>query len=233
VGISIIVPTYQEIENLPILISQIAQLKKQLDPLELIIVDDDSKDGTDEYIAELQYNWIKLISRKNKRGLSTAVLAGFAQASYPILICMDGDLSHPVSVIPEMVKTIQQNDVDFVVGSRFMQGSDIDASWPMLRKLNAAVAKCLARFFTSISDPMSGFFCLKKSTFLTCGKLNPVGYKIGLELIVKCRCKNIVEIPIHFSDRLHGKSKLNWREMFNYLLHLIKLFKYKYGTRVS
>lgn len=230
-GVSIIVPTYQEIENLPELIKKIAQLKTIIDPLELIIVDDNSQDGTNEYIHTLNYQWITLISRKNQRSLSSAVIDGFSYAAYPTLICMDADLSHPVEKIPEMVKHIQQSSVDFVIGSRFMPGASIYEDWNFLRHLNALIAKLLAKPFTAISDPMSGFFCLKKSMLESCASLDPIGYKIGLELIVKCGCKNIMEIPIHFSQRYKGKSKLTLREQGRYLLHIGKLLKYKYVQR--
>lgn len=231
-GVSIVVPTYQERDNLPELIKQIATLKTQLSPLELIIVDDDSQDGTAEYIQTLRltYDWLVLITRKNKRELSSAVVDGLTQAHYDILVCMDGDLSHPIHVIPQMVKCIQQNNIDFVIGSRFAKGGSIDKAWPVLRKLNACFAKLLAKPFVTITDPMSGFFCLKKTTFLAAEKLDPIGYKIGLELMVKCHCNNIVELPIHFAERIHGYSKLNMQERLNYLVHIIKLLKYKFFT---
>jgi dolichol-phosphate mannosyltransferase len=226
-GVSIIVPTYQERENLPELIRQITALKTQLNPLEIIIVDDDSRDGTAEYIASLQADWIKVEVRKNIRGLSTAVINGFQQARYNILICLDADLSHPVNVIPAMVAKIQTANIDMVIASRFMPGSSIAMTWSVWRKMNAAIAKWLAKPFTAITDPMSGFFCLKKTTFLNCIDLDPVGYKIALELIVKCPCKNIVEIPIHFAERYRGSSKLNLKERWNYLTHLWKLRNFK------
>jgi dolichol-phosphate mannosyltransferase len=232
-SVSIIVPTYQERENLPELIRQVAELKKQIELLELVIVDDNSDDGTEEYINSLQSNWIKLIVRKNTRGLSTAVIMGFQQASYEVLVCMDADLSHPVSAIPEMLKKIQLANTDLVIASRFMLGASIDTAWPLWRKMTAAVAKWLAKPFTAITDPMSGFFCLRKTTFLRCTQLDPVGYKIALELMVKCPCKNIIEIPIHFSERQYGKSKLNGKEYGNYLKHLWKLLNFKLNSERS
>lgn len=228
-GVSIVVPTYRERENLPELIQQIDLLRAQLNPLELIIVDDDSADGTAEYLNNLNQTWIKPISRKHKRGLSSAVIDGFIEAQYPILVCMDGDLSHPIATIATMVTTIQQHAVDFVIGSRFVVGGNVDTQWSTLRHLNAAFAKYLAKPFTKIKDPMSGFFCLRKDTFTASDPLNPIGYKIGLELMVKCRCKNIIEIPIHFAQRNKGHSKLNLKERINYLTHLLRLLKYKYG----
>ncbi len=226
-GVSIIVPVYQERENLPELIRQIAALRPQLIPLELIIVDDDSQDGTEEYVNSLQKDWIILVVRKNKRGLSTAVIKGFQRARYDILICMDGDLSHPVNVIPEMVNKLQIANTDLVIASRFMPGASINTNWSWWRKMNSVLAKWLAKPFATITDPMSGFFCIKKSTFQQAAALDPVGYKIALELIVKCPCRYIVEVPIYFAERYCGKSKLNCKEQWNYLRHLWKLRKFK------
>lgn len=226
-GVSIIVPVYKERENLPELIRQIAELRPQLIPLELMLVDDDSQDGTEEYIQSLQRSWITLIVRKNQRGLSTAVIKGFRKARYDILICMDGDLSHPVNVIPEMVKAIQTANTDLVIASRFMPGASVDKRWSWRRKINAKLARFLAKPFTTITDPMSGFFCLRKSTFLACTHLDPIGYKIALELIVKCPCQHIIEVPIYFAERYRGKSKLTLKQQWYYLIHLWKLRKFK------
>jgi dolichol-phosphate mannosyltransferase len=102
--------------------------------------------------------------------------------------------------------------------------------WGLLRWLNSRAATLLARPFTSIKDPMSGFFALRRSTLAGADALNPVGYKIGLELLVKCRCSHIAEVPIAFADRLHGESKLTLREQLRYLRHIRRLFIYRYGT---
>jgi dolichol-phosphate mannosyltransferase len=228
-GVSIIVPTYREIENIPKLVDEIGQLKKNIADLELIVVDDNSQDGTEELIKKNQKRneWVRLIVRKNQRGLSTAVIEGFNQARYPILICMDADLSHPVDKIPVMLDEIVKPGVDMVIGSRNIMGGKVYDKWSFFRWINAWTAKSLACFFTSVKDPMSGFFCIKKSTLKKAAPLNPIGYKIGLELLVKCSCKNVKEIPIHFSKRYKGKSKLNRKEIFNYLRHLYRLMLFK------
>ena len=225
--ISIITPTYCEKENLSRLINEINALRPAFDNLELIIVDDNSPDGTSQYLQTcmLQHPWVKLITREHERDLSTAVIAGFNQAHYPILLCLDADLSHPTEVIPKMVLALSQPNVDFVIGSRFIDKGSTAANWSWRRRLNAFIAKMPARLFTSVKDPLSGFFCLRKKTFEHADPLNPIGYKIGLELIVKCNCKQIVEIPIHFKDRTKGNSKLNMKEIVNYLRHLYRLWK--------
>src|SRR5206468_4514805 len=103
-----------------------------------------------------------------------------------------------------------------------------DAQWGLFRWLNSKVATLLARPFTSAKDPMAGFFALRRSTLEAGTDLNPIGYKIGLELIVKCGCRRIAEVPIHFADRQVGQSKLSFKEQLRYLQHLRRLFIYRY-----
>lgn len=230
-GVSIIVPTYREADNLQKLTEEISKIKGMVGHLELIIVDDNSQDGTKELIKEIQKkrDWIYLAVRENQRGLSTAVIEGFNQAKYPFLVCMDADLSHPVDKIPEMIAEISKPNVDMVIGSRNVTGGGVHEKWSFFRWINAFVAKMLAKPFTSVKDPMSGFFCIKKSTFQKAAKLNPIGYKIGLELMVKCHCKNMKEIPIYFDRRYKGESKLSAKEIMNYLKHLYRLALFKMG----
>lgn len=227
--VSVIVPTYKERENLPELIERIGKVREQEKlPLELIIVDDDSKDGSEEYVNSLSYSWCRIFVRKGARGLSSAVLKGFELASGEILVVMDADLSHPPEKIPQMVKLIEVGEADMVVGSRYVPGASTDEKWGIFRWINSMVATLLAKPLTTVKDPMSGFFALKRELLLNAGPLNPTGYKIGLELLVKCPVKKVVEIPIHFAQRAHGKSKLNLREQINYLIHLRRLYFYKY-----
>jgi dolichol-phosphate mannosyltransferase len=117
---------------------------------------------------------------------------------------------------------------DFVLGSRYAAGGSTDAEWGVFRWLNSKVATVLARPFSSASDPMSGFFGLRRTTFERGEDLNPIGYKIALELIVKCRCRRIVDVPIHFADRQAGESKLTLAEQMKYLQHLRRLLIFKY-----
>jgi dolichol-phosphate mannosyltransferase len=114
------------------------------------------------------------------------------------------------------------------MGSRYTTGGLTEASWGFFRWLNSRVATLLARPLTSVKDPMSGFFALSRKTFESARDLNPIGYKIGLELMVKCNLHRIEEIPIHFKDRQFGQSKLTLREQKRYLQHLCRLFIYKY-----
>ena len=229
--LSIIVPTYCEAENLTVLIPRVNRVltEAELDA-EIIVVDDDSPDETIQVCEELaEICPLRLITRKNERGLSTAVIAGLNAASGGILLVMDADLSHPPEKIPELVSALNQRQADFVIGSRYVEGGATDQSWGWFRKWNSRVATWLSRPFTSARDPLAGFFAIKRQTYLKAHQiLNPVGYKIGLELIVKCRCRNVVEIPIEFTDRVAGSSKLSFKEQLRYLKHLKRLFDFKY-----
>jgi glycosyltransferase involved in cell wall biosynthesis len=149
--------------------------------VELIICDDNSQDGTPEVVSALNKSWIRLIVRTSYRGLSPAVIEGLRNASNEILVVMDADRSHPADAIPLMLSKLDRG-FDFVIGSRYIEGGSTDAEWGLFRWINSKVATLLAKPFTSIKDPMSGFFTLKRSTFNRAAELNPVGYKIGLVL---------------------------------------------------
>ena len=228
-SLSIIVPTFQEAENLPELIDRIERVCDEHGlKAELLIMDDDSRDGTEELIATLQKPWVRLVVRTENRGLSAAVLDGFRLAQHDVLLVMDADLSHPPEQIPELLGALDAG-ADFVIGSRYVAGGSTDEDWGLLRWLNSKAATLLARPFTSAKDPMSGFFALRRETLARAASLNPVGYKIGLEILVKCGCRAVREAPIHFSQRRRGKSKLSLREQLRYLQHLRRLAVYKYG----
>jgi len=108
-----------------------------------------------------------------------------------------------------------------------VKGGSTDAEWGVFRWLNSKVATLMARPFTRAKDPMAGFFAFRRAAMDSAAPLNPVGYKIGLELIVKCRFKKVAEVPIHFEDRKHGESKLSFKEQLRYVQHLGRLMKFK------
>jgi dolichol-phosphate mannosyltransferase len=228
-GIDVVVPTFREAPNIPLLIARLDALRRAhgLD-LRLTVVDDNSNDGTDEAINRLNLSWVDLIVRTGDRGLSSAVVEGLKRTSRNTIVVMDADLSHPPEAIPQMLSELESG-CDFVVGSRYVEGGSTDHDWGLLRWLNSRVATLLALPFTRISDPMSGFFALRRSTYARADFLNPIGYKIGLELLVKCRCHRVAEVPIAFANRIHGESKLSLGEQLRYLQHIRRLFLYKYG----
>jgi dolichol-phosphate mannosyltransferase len=226
---SIVVPTFREVEALPDLIDRVAQVRAEHESIqELVIVDDDSRDGTEELIAKRPEPWLKLIVRKQDRGLSQAVLAGLRAARGEILVVMDADLSHPPEVIASMQQAIVDGS-DFVLGSRYVPGASTAEDWGLFRFLNSRVATLLARPLTAISDPMSCFFALPRAVFERAHEPSPLGYKIGLELLVRCHCRNVKEIPIHFANRTRGESKLTAKQQLLYVRHLVRLYRYKLG----
>lgn len=229
--VSIIVPTYREAANLPVLVPRIHEATRAVGlDAEIIIVDDNSPDDTWRVCKELAAaHPVRLEVRLHDRGLSSAVLNGLRLARGNVLVVMDADLSHPPEKIPELVAALHDADVDFVIGSRYVPGAGTDEKWGWFRWLNSKVATLLARPFTSAADPMAGFFAIRRTTFDAAAPLDPIGYKIGLELIVKCNCEHIREVPIHFADRKLGESKLTFREQINYLRHLRRLANHKFG----
>ncbi len=230
--VSIIVPTYKEAENIPILTERLFAALDQADiPGELILVDDNSRDGTEDAVRRLaDLHPIRLITRTHDRGLSSAVLRGFAEARHDLLLCMDADLSHPPESVPDVLRPIVENRSEFCIGSRYAPGGVTRDDWGLLRRINSMGATWLARPLTRARDPMAGFFCLRRSTLdrAKAAGLNPIGYKIALEIIVKARCRDVVEVPIEFADRIHGQSKLTFHQQLLYLGHLIRLYRFRW-----
>ncbi|QCU90683.1 glycosyltransferase [Thiomicrorhabdus sediminis] len=231
--ISIIVPTYKEVENLEPLSQMIAEAMVGLD-YETIIMDDNSQDGSIEKAQALSAHYpIRLVNRTENRGLSPAVIDGFDEAKGEIVVVMDADLSHPASAIPKMVEQLQSRSSDFVLGSRYVEGGSIDDSWTLWRYINSVVATIPALPLTKVKDPMSGFFAVRKADIPEKQQLSPIGYKIALEVMVKGNFAKVSEVPIHFVDRVHGESKLTLSEQLKYLRHLRRLYQYKFKTKAE
>ncbi len=230
--VSIVVPTYREAKNIPILVEQVAAaLDAAGRPFEMVIVDDNSPDATREVIAELARRFpVRLIVRENERGLSSAVVRGFEEAKHGLLMCMDADLSHPPVSVPDVIEPVAKDEADFCIGSRYVAGGRTKEDWGFLRKINSLGATALARPLTSAKDPMAGFFCLRRETFerAKSAGLNAIGYKIGLEIMIKARCSRVAERPIEFADRLHGESKLTLQQQLLYLKHLWTLYHFRF-----
>lgn len=230
-SVSIIVPTFREAENLPILVPQVAAAMRQRGwTWEMIVVDDNSKDATPQVLEELSTTFpqFRYKIRTTERGLSSAVLAGMAMSRHEYIVVMDADLSHPPESVPALVDSLIKGEGEFVIGSRYVNGGRTE-DWGFLRWVNSAGATMLARPLSgSAKDPMAGFFALSRATLSRAEALNPIGYKIGLELIVKCKVKKVAEVPIVFRNRIHGESKLTMKEQFRYLEHLSRLYDYKF-----
>lgn len=221
--ISMIIPTYNERDNLQFLVKRIDKALSNLN-YELIIVDDNSPDGTGELAEKLSKDFpIKIIHREGKKGLASAVIDGFKHAEGEVLGVMDADLQHPPENIPELLREIKRADI--VIGSRYIENGKIDG-WSFKREIISKGAGILAHILLpkirSIKDPLSGFFLLK-SDVIEGVDLNPIGYKILLEILVKGNYNDLIEVPYIFKERGGGKSNLNIKEHINYLKHLYKL----------
>lgn len=223
--VSIVTPTYNEKENLGKLVSQLFKDCKGYD-VELIVVDDNSPDGTGKLADDLaKKHTIQVVHREGKLGLSSAVLAGFKEASGEILGVIDADLSHPTSKLPELIDCITKDNFDIAIGSRLIAGGGVE-EWPFYRRMTSWGATILARPLTKVKDPMTGFFMFKREV-INGLELKPIGYKILMEILVKGRYSRFKEIPYIFLNRSVGSSKLNSKEYMNYLKHLASLYRYK------
>jgi dolichol-phosphate mannosyltransferase len=217
---TVIVPTYNESDNLPTLVERISAA---LPASEIVVVDDASRDGTAVVARELARRFpVRVVERFDERGLSTAVLRGMQEARTDLCVVMDADLSHPPEAIPKLVKAVQDG-ADVAVGSRYVPGGDID-EWPLFRRLASKAGTLLARPLTPVGDPMAGFFCLRKSLIAEI-PLKPRGFKILLEILARTGTKNTVELPIHFEDRTAGASKFSSKERREFLRQVWTLYR--------
>jgi dolichol-phosphate mannosyltransferase len=230
IEISVVVPTLNEAGNLPELAGRIdAALGGRR--YEIILIDDSSSDGTVAVCDRLRRKYpLRLISRSDATdGLSGAVLHGLSHATGEYLVVMDADLQHPPEQIVDLLEPLRNGQAEFVLGSRYIPGATTDGKWGVLRRANSWAATALARPFSGATrDPMSGFFALQRGTFLRADGLNPIGYKIALELICKCRVMHVTEVPIQFGLRTSGKSKLTIGQQVRYLDHLSRLYDFSF-----
>lgn len=226
--LSIILPTYNEAENIG---EAIERIEKSLEEheFEIIVVDDNSTDGTAQIAEKLneKYKNIRVLKRPGKLGLASAVLDGIKIASGEVITVMDADLQHPPEILPEMLDKISEG-YNLVVASRYVHGGGVK-DWSFYRMLISKGAILLAHFLLPrtrvVKDPMSGYFMFKREV-IEGVKLNPKGYKILLEVLVKGSYIKVAEIPYEFSPRRRGKSKLNLGEIINYM-HLLLKLKFK------
>ncbi|HEY6485084.1 MAG TPA: polyprenol monophosphomannose synthase [Candidatus Cybelea sp.] len=223
---SIVIPTYNEAAGIEKLLRALAETfaENGLDG-EVIVVDDNSPDGTGAIVDRLSKDLpVRCLHRAGKLGLSSAVIEGWtiARRESVALGAMDADFSHDVKALPKMAAALASGEYGLAVGSRYVAGGGIE-NWPMRRIVTSRVACWLARPLTSVKDVTSGFFLVRREA-LDGVQLDPIGFKIGLEVIAKAHYAKAVEVPYVFTDRVAGQSKLNEREIFNYLRQLRRLY---------
>lgn len=229
-AVSIIVPTFREAANIKPLVERVfAATRGAGIEAELILVDDDSQDGTEAVVGSLRSQYlVRLIVRRAARGLSSAVLAGFEEAEFDRFVVLDADLQHPPEMIPALLSRLDESGCDFAVATRYGGEGFIDPTWPFPRRWASRLATLLARPLAPLSDPMSGFFALHRRTWERAAKLDPIGYKIALELYVKAGCRRPGEVPIRFAARQAGASKLSSAVAWRCLLHLGRLYWFRF-----
>ena len=225
--LSLVIPTYNEKGNIAKLLSAIEK-EFEINKIdgEIIVVDDNSPDGTGQILENLKstYKNLGVAHREGKLGLSSAVTEGLKMATGEILGVMDADLSHPTNKINEMHQSILSGQ-DLVIGSRYISGGKIEG-WNWYRKLLSRGATILARIYVNVKDPMSGFFMVKKE-LIESAEINSKGFKILLEILIKTNPKKVLEIPITFVNRTEGKSKAGMKEIIFYLRNLINYLPYR------
>ena len=222
--LTVIIPTFNEAANIRNIITEVDAIfnEHKLNG-EILVVDDNSPDGTLSIVNDVNKtkNNVHLLVRFKDHGLSQSVVDGFTQAFSDIFVVIDADLSHPPSLIPLMYKEIMAGN-DIVIGSRYTEGGGIK-KWPLKRRIISLGATFLGRLlFPNITDPVSGYFAVKKSV-VERAPLKPRGYKILLEILGKGIWKKTKEIPFEFVDREVGSSKLKINTIIDYSWQVIDI----------
>jgi len=238
--VSIIIPTYNESENIIQVLKSIGEHIPKDIATEAIVVDDNSPDGTgkivEDYINDAQNKTgytISIIHRKTKSGLSSAILDGIQHSSGETVVVMDSDFSHPPKINPQLVEEIKTSKYDIAIASRYTEGGEVNG-WSTKRKLISKTAKGIAKAGLGVneSDPMSGVFAFNRN-ILEGIKFDAIGYKMLLEILVKTKGAKVKEIPYTFTDRTRGSSKLDSSTMFDYVKSVWKLYRYGHTAKVN
>jgi len=231
--ISIIIPTYNESQNILQILKSIKDNLPKNFVTQAIVVDDNSPDGTGKLVEDYLKNikkmadyTIEIIHRKAKDGLGSAILKGIQHAKGDTIVVMDCDFSHPPQIIPKLIESIKKYQYDIVVASRYIKGGKIQG-WSLKRKTMSKFATLIAKKGLGIDthDPMSGFFAFKRNIIKGLN-IDAIGYKFLLEILVKTKDVSIKEIPYTFQNRELGSSKLSIRTIFDYYRSVWKLYRY-------
>ncbi|MBD3563392.1 glycosyltransferase, partial [Planktothrix sp. FACHB-1355] len=226
---SLVIPTYNESKNIKEVIQTLSGLLDNFiaGDYELIVVDDDSPDRTWEVAQSLipDYPQLRVMRRQEERGLSTAVIRGWQVARGQILAVIDGDLQHPPEVLLKLLAAIEEG-ADLAVASRHVEGGGV-SEWSFARRFLSRGAQMLGLILLPevigrVSDPMSGYFMVRRSS-IAMRSLNPLGYKILIEVLGRGKIGQITEVGYVFQERQEGESKVTWKQYVEYLGHLLRL----------
>ena len=230
--LAVVIPTLNEAGNIPALLDRLSAAVAEL-PLkcEFIVVDDDSADGTPDVVRQCAARdpRVRLFIRKGQKGLAGAVIHGWAQTDAELLGVIDADLQHPPEVLPRLIEPVM-NGADIAVASRYAPGNgDSVGEWSKLRlfisRCGTLATALLQKKAAKVNDPLSGFFVVRRECIENL-KLQPEGFKILLEILVKGRIRRAVEVPFHFATRHSGKSKADFKVAYHYFTLLGKLSRY-------
>jgi len=227
--LSVVIPTYNEAENIELLLSEIVRCLEAsgLENFEVIVVDDDSPDGTWRIVERFSArdSRVRLIRRVGERGLGTAILRGLREALGEYVVVMDADFQHPPSLIPRMIEVARSGGYDIVVASRYTRGGGV-RGWSLPRRAISLGALLLAWLLVPESrrtrDPISGFFALKKSSVRLEG-VRGLGFKVLLEILASNPGARVADVPYVFEPRRAGSSKLGLRDMALYTLQVLSV----------
>ncbi|MBW4695903.1 MAG: glycosyltransferase [Lyngbya sp. HA4199-MV5] len=229
VRFSLVVPTYNEGRNIERIVALLSDQLEAVLPhrYEIIVVDDDSPDGTWQIATQLtsRYPNLRVMRRQAERGLSTAVIRGWQAAQGEILGVIDGDLQHPPEVLQELLAAIERG-VALAVASRNVEGGGV-STWSAMRRFLSRGAQLLGLVLlpdvvSRVTDPMSGYFLVRRSAIAE-QVLHPLGYKILLEVLGRGRIEQIAEVGYVFQEREAGESKVTWKQYRDYIRHLVRL----------
>jgi dolichol-phosphate mannosyltransferase len=231
--VSIIIPTYNESQNILRVLKSIEEHIPKNTTIQTIVVDDNSPDGTGRIVEDYMKNvrkiagyTIDVIHRRTKDGLSSAILKGVQYATGNAIVVMDSDFSHPPNLLPKIIDALKHPKWDIVIASRYVNGGSING-WTIKRKLLSKGATMIAKRGLGVNakDPMSGFFAFKRQVIQGL-KFDAIGYKMLLEILVKTKNANVLEIPYTFTNRKFGSSKLDTRTVINYAKAVWNLYRY-------
>lgn len=226
--VTVVIPCYKETKNIPILLDKIFHLNESKDIYEVIIVEDISNETSRMTDLLGTFNNVKHI-KLTSRSLSKAVMVGITNANSELVVVMDGDLQHEPESIPDLVNPLKlSKEIDMVVGCR----NEVN-NWSLDRRIISLGATVLARGLTRCKDPMSGFFCIRRNKVIeNIDKIRPIGFKIGLELMVRCKIEPI-NIEIEFQQRNNGESKLTFYQMLLYLFQIMLLYCFLFREKLT
>ncbi len=228
--LSLVIPTYNEKRALQALLPKLRGVSRRLrTPVEFIVVDDNSPDGTADFAQNFptdRPDEIRVVKRPGKFGQASAVIEGWRSARGSILGVMDADGAHDEGALPELLDAILEGPAEVEIGSRFMRGGGL-GDWAMGRKAVSVAAVLLAQFICPARDATSGYLLFRREV-LEGVSMDPTGFRIGLEVMVRGRYQTFTEVPYVHKGRTSGGGRLDPGEVLSYLYQLTSLLSYRY-----